>query len=194
MKKHFNPTVLAIILIVVAIVSRVVNTEAQFWLNFSMIGGISLFAGAVIKQKRLAFLVPLLAFLISDIYLQIFYGSGFYGISQIFTYGGMVLIVLLGSRIQEIKAWKVLGYSIGGTLLFWIVSNFGVWFGNVFQQFEPGLGLAATFIRALPFLQGNGAATELFLGSLFSDLLFSSTLFAAYFLYMRSAARFSSAA
>lgn len=194
MKKQINPTFFAVLLIALGVLSRIINNEAHFWLNFSMIGGLSLFAGAIIRNKYIAFLVPLFSFLLSDIYLQIAFGNGFYDLSQYFTYGAMVLVVLLGAQMKNTKALNVLGYSIGGTLIFWLVSNFGVWFSNLFTHLEPGLTLAATYIRAIPFLQGNGFATELFLGSLFSDLLFSSLLFAAYFLWVGKSVRIRTAA
>lgn len=181
-----NNILIVAILVFLGVMSRIINNEAHFWLNFSMIGAISLFAGAVIKNRYYAFLVPLLSYLLSDIYLEFVYGTGFYDLSQYFTYGAMILVVILGSKMGKIKPLKVLGYSIGSTLIFWVVSNFGVWFGNLFSHLEPGLTLGATYLRAIPFLQGNPFGTELFLGSLVSDVFFSAILFGAYALFTRN--------
>lgn len=181
MKKN---TALVLLLVVSAVIFRIINVEFGFWYNFSMIGAISLFSGAMLKQRAQAFLVPLLACLISDLYLAFFTNTlGFYGISQLFVYIAMLPIVWAGSKMSNFKPLTIGAYSLGSTLVFWIVSNFGVWFGNLFMQYEPGLSLAATYIRAIPFLQGGASgayATELFLGTLFGDLLFSAYLFGTY--------------
>lgn len=185
MNTKSNTALLTIGLIFLGVLSRIINHEAHFWLNFSMIGAISLFAGAVIRNKYYAYLVPLASFLLSDIYLEYIFGTGFYDLSQYFTYAAMLLVVLLGTTMKQIRPFNVLGYSAGGTLIFWIISNFGVWFGNMFSHLEPGLTLGATYLRAVPFLKGNPFGTELFLGSLVSDVAFSAILFGSYALLTR---------
>jgi len=177
--------VLVVSLILLASVLRIVNIENNMWLNFSILGGISLFSGAIFKNnKALAFIVPLVSYLLTDIYLQEFTQvQGFYGVSQIFTYASMILVVLLGSTMKNMKALNVLGYSVGGAMTFWIVSNFGVWFSNLFTELEPGLTLAATYIRAIPFY--NQFATELFLGTFVGDVVSSASLFAIYAIAQR---------
>lgn len=181
MKKN---TALVLVLVLSAVIFRIVNVEMGIWYNFSMIGALSLFSGAVLKQRSKAFLVPLFACLISDVYLAFFTDTqGFYGVSQFFVYLAMLPIVWAGSKMKNSKPLTIGAYSIGSTLLFWLLSNFGVWFGNLFTQYEPGLTLAATYLRAIPFLQGGAAeayATELFLGTLFGDLIFSAYFFGMY--------------
>lgn len=77
-------------LILFAIASRVLNTHYH-WYGFAPLVAISLFSGVMIKNKTYAFLLPLLACLLSDIALQLFTtASGFYGISQYFVYAAMV--------------------------------------------------------------------------------------------------------
>lgn len=181
---------LAFVLILAAVIFRIVNIEMGLWYNLALMGSVSLFSGALIKNKSLSFLVPLIAYLVSDIYIQFFTDKlGFYGISQVFTYLAMIFVVLLGSNMKNFKALNVVGYSISGSLLFWIVSNFGVWFGNLFTNLEPGLSLYATYVRALPFL-GNDAtaafATEMFLGTFAGDLLGSVALFGTFALFSKS--------
>lgn len=176
--------ILSIVLIIAAVIFRVVNIEMGLWYNLALMGSVSLFSGAVIKQKSLAFLVPLMAYLISDIYIQFFTDKlGFYGVSQAFTYAAMILVVMLGSTMKQFKSINILGYSIGGSMLFWIVSNFGVWAGNLFSNLEPGLTLYATYVRALPFLGTDAThayATEMFLGTFAGDLLGSIVLFGTF--------------
>ncbi|MBX9449030.1 MAG: hypothetical protein KL787_04650 [Taibaiella sp.] len=65
MNTKSNTALLTIGLIFLGVLSRIINHEAHFWLNFSTIGAISLFAGAVIRNKYYAYLVPLASFLLS---------------------------------------------------------------------------------------------------------------------------------
>lgn len=175
----------AIALIILAAVFRIASVENSLWLNMSILGGISLFSGAIFKNKSLAFIIPLVSYLLTDIYIHFFTDiQGFYGISQVFTYMSLLLVVLLGAQMKSFKALNVLGYSVSGALVFWIVSNFGVWFSNLFTGFEPGLTLAATYIRAIPFY--NQFASELFLGTFVGDIVSSCVLFGAYALAKKS--------
>lgn len=182
-----NSLLLAIILIIAAAAFRIFNIEQSVWLNFSILGAVSLFSGAVIRNRSVAYIVPLTTYLLTDLYIHYFTNSvGFYGVSQVFTYVAMALVVLLGSNMKTIKPLKVLGYSLSASMIFWIVSNFGVWFGNLFTQFEPGLTLGFTYLRAVPFY--NQMATELFTGTFVGDLVSSVVLFGTYLLLSGSRA------
>jgi len=177
MKAIKNPkaVLLCIGLIVAAVISRLVNAEVH-WYNFGPLVAISLFSGAMLKNKSLAYIIPLVAYFVSDLCLQWIAGNGFYGISQFFVYGGMILVVLLGSRMGRPKALKVLGYSVAGSLVFWIISDLGVFFSGFYGISLSGL--ATTYIMALPFYTHTG--TELFINQFVGDLIFSSVLFGAY--------------
>src|SRR5690606_22006018 len=162
-------------LVILAVISRLLNAEMH-WYNFSPIIAMSLFSGSLLKRKSIAYLLPLLAYLISDVYLQISAGTGFYGVSQFFVYGAMALVVLLGTSMRRPNVLSVFGYSVGSALLFWVVSNFGVFLGG---YWGTGLsGLFQTYYMALPFLTPNG--TELFFNSLVGTLIFSSIMFGIY--------------
>jgi len=164
------------LLVLVAVVSRILNAEMH-WYHFGPMVAMSLFSGAVLKNKSYAFILPLAAYLISDIYLQLAHQNGFYGISQFFVYGAMALVVLLGIYMRKINAATVLGFTIGGSLLFWLISNFGVFLGG---YYGGGLqGLVATYVAAIPFYK-NEFATELFLNGIVGDIIFSGILFGAY--------------
>lgn len=177
---------LAAALVLFAVLSRIINIEYGIWLNFTCLGAISLFSGAAFRRKSYSFLLPLAAYLLSDLYIQFFTPmQGFYGISQWFTYGAMALIVLLGTTMHRVTALRVFGYSLGASAIFFIVSNFGVWFGNLFTGFEPGLTLGFTYLRALPFY--NDFAKEMLAGTVVGDLVYSTLLFGAYALLAKPA-------
>lgn len=164
---------LATLLIVLAAASRIVNTEMHLW-NFAPVAALGLFSGAVVKDKRLAFLFTLLAQLLSDTYFQLFtpYG-GFYGISQFFVYGAMTLVTALGTTMGEVKPVKVGAYAIGASLIFFVVSNFGVWADGMYGRNLQGL--VTTYEMAIPFYKNT----------LGGDLIYSAILFGVYALATR---------
>lgn len=99
-------------MIVLAVASRLLPHPP----NFAPITGIALFAASKLNKKIVAFLLPLCCLFITDLIL---------GLSWInlFVYGAFVMISLIGMRTKRVSLLTVLGSS----LLFFIVSNFGVW-------------------------------------------------------------------
>ena len=82
-------------------------------------------------------------------------------------YVWLVLAVLLGFGLRgKVGAGRVLGYSLAGSLLFFVLTNAGVWaFGSMYPH--NAAGLAAAFVAGIPFFQWT------VLGTLFySALLF----------------------
>ena len=120
--------------------------------NFAPITAMSLFAGAYFTRKHLAYLVPTLAMLISDLFL------GFYTIS-IFVYLSFALITWLGQQKNKVTPKLVLL----GSISFFIISNFGVWLLYYPKTIE---GLTACFTLAIPF----------FATSLLGDIIYSIVL------------------
>ena len=72
--------------------------------NFAPITAMSLFAGAYFTRKQLAFIAPLLAMLISDLFL------GFYTIS-IFVYLSFAVITWLGQQKNRVTPKLSTGLS-----------------------------------------------------------------------------------
>ncbi|MBO9620439.1 MAG: hypothetical protein J7539_15535 [Niabella sp.] len=162
------------VMILVAALSRILPHPY----NFTPLVAISLFGGANFEKKWQAYLVPLLAYILSDLVLNIIGIKGFYGVSQVFVYGGMLLVAALGTTMHTAKTIKVLGYSLTGSAIFWLLSNFGVWFANGIASgpaHEAGLTLGVTYLRALPFY--NQFSNQLFLGQFAGDLFYSFVLF-----------------
>ena len=163
--------------------------------NFSPLVAMALFGGAQFHKKWQAYLIPLGAFLVSDIVLQLSGQMGVYSfsqpfviVSQLFVYASMVLVTLLGTSLKNPKAIKILGYSLTGSAIFWIISNFGVWLGNSFADgtltYEPGLTLGLTYLRALPFY--NMMGTEMFVNAFLGDLFYSAALFGVFALVQKN--------
>jgi hypothetical protein len=144
---------MAALLILLTAAARIAGAESGLY-NFAPVAALGLFSGAVLKDKRTAFLLALLAQFSGDLYFQLFTPTpGFYGISQFFTYGGLMAATLLGFMFRRIKLFSWAAYTIGASTLFFIVSNFGVWLSGYY-----GLtwgGLVNTYVAALPFYKNT---------------------------------------
>ncbi len=177
MKKISVKFGVVVAIILIAAMSRIMPHP----LNFSPLVAISLFGGAMFKQNWKAYLIPIGAYFVSDLLFQLMGQQGFYGISQFFVYGSMLLVVLLGANMHQPKAVKVLGFTIAGSTIFWIISNFGVWVASRVHgaiEYEPALTLGMTYLRALPFY--NTFGNQLFFGSFIGDLFYSGLIFGTY--------------
>ena len=126
--------------------------------NFAPIDAMALFSGAYFGRRSLAFAAPLAAMLISDAAI------GFYPGLWV-TYATLALIVLLGSlALSRISVLRVGGVAIASSMLFFVISNVGVWAGSGMYPHNLS-GLAACYVAAIPFFQ-NTLAGDLFYAAL----------------------------
>jgi len=173
MNKQTSFTLLiAALLIVVAALSRVF----MYPHNFSPIIGMAVFAGAVIKDRRLAFAMPLLAMFLSDVLFEVFnIAPGFWGWGQLVGYGILALITVIAFSMKKISVLKIAGYSVGSSLLFFLLSNsaFFVFDNPIYHLYAQNFnGYIATLVAGIPFLKT----------SLIADLVYSGVLFGTYYL------------
>lgn len=185
MKNNKLNILIAVGLILMAGAARIINHEMHLY-NLAPVGALGLFAGAVIKDKRLAILLPLLAQLIGDAYFSLFTSTqGFYAIEQQgFVYIALLAVTGLGMTMGQPKALKVLGYAIAGSMVFFLLSNFGIWISleigkpDIYGYGTGWSGLVATYAAAIPFYQHTLAG----------DLAGAVVLFGAYFLLQQAVA------
>ncbi|MBI4929559.1 MAG: hypothetical protein HY841_02265 [Bacteroidetes bacterium] len=170
--KIFTPRFLFItIAILLAALSRVLPHP----FNFTPIGAMALFGGACLSNKKLAFIIPLLAMFISDCILELFFGYGFHN-TIIYVYASFVLITFIGIYIRSnAKAGTIILASLISSVLFFVVTNFGVW--QVAAPMQSGAaGLLSTYLIAIPFYS-NDLFGSFFLNTIMGDLFFSGILF-----------------
>jgi hypothetical protein len=149
------------LLIGIAALSRLLPHE----LNFTPIGAIALFAGTYINNKRLAFALPMLTLLFSDVLLQILNGTGFYR-DMIFVYGSFALVVGIGFYLRgREQRQTIMVASLVGSLLFFFITNFGTWLMYNDMYPKTGAGLLTCYVAGIPFLKGT------IMGDLFYNLL-----------------------
>jgi hypothetical protein len=60
----------------------------------------------------------------------------------------------------RVSALRIGCYSLAGALIFFLVTNFGVWYGSAFFP-QTASGLMAAYVAGLPFFQ-NGLLGTLF--------------------------------
>jgi len=155
---------LAIVFIVVGAVLRF----APHLPNFTPIAAIALFGG-VYLNKKYALIVPIVAMLISDLFI------GFYDIKLMAgVYLSFILVGLIGLLVKKHKNLAtIVGGTILGSVAFFVITNFAVW---AFYNWYPHTlsGLSQCFAMAIPF----------FKNTLMSDLFYVAILFGAYEMIM----------
>ena len=127
--------------------------------NFTPIGAMALFSGAYLGRRgAVALVAPLGALFLSDLVL------GFYrGMPTV--YFSVALIVIIGwMALRRVSPLRVGGAAIASSVLFFVLTNFGMWLSSGF--YPPTLaGLAACYVAAIPFFQ-NTVAGDLFFAAL----------------------------
>jgi hypothetical protein len=135
--------------------------------NVTAMGAISLLSGAVIRDRRLLFIVPLGAMFISDCLI------GFHDL-MIPVYLSMFLIAVMGRFMGAMpKALKLVSFSLTGSLIFFLITNLPFWYHGYYSNDLSGL--LQSYTAAIPFFRSQVAG----------DIFFSFTFFTGYS-YMKS--------
>ncbi len=170
MKQNRNNILLVVILIVMGAGTRMINAGLHMP-NYAPLVAISLFAGAVLKDKKwLAFAVPVLGQLLADVCFGLFTQiPAFYGVSgMLFNYGALALATLLGTK-TALKPAAAIGGTFAAACVFFMVSNFG-FFAEGWNGYSAS-GLMKTYVDGLPFfkytVEGNMVACVLLFGAWF---------------------------
>ncbi|WP_343690692.1 DUF6580 family putative transport protein [Chitinophaga sp.] len=182
MKKDTRENLMIAALIFLAIISRVITNNLQLW-NFNAIGAAALFGGMMIRNKRVAYLLPILTLFISDLFLQLFTNvQTFYGayIGQLFfVYGAFLLTARIATRIKKADALTVLIASVGTGVLFFLVTNFGTFLTtNLYPHTFSGL--VSCYAAGIPFYKEGDLFSSFALNGILGNVFFSAVLFGAH--------------
>ena len=142
--------------------------------NLTAMTALALFGGACFADRRLAIAVPMLALLVSDIALGLFWSWSFKAVQphMWIQYLAFMLIVGMGFLLSHKRGVVRVGLvTLAASCVFFLITNFGEW---VFQPWYPKTaeGLASSYIAAIPF----------FRNALIGDLLYSALLFGGFHL------------
>ena len=150
-------------------------------LGFAPQIAMAIFGGAVIKDKKWAFLLPLLSMFVSDVLFELFFRAGvlstpgFYE-GQFTNYVLFGLMTVFGFMIRKINIPKVILACVAAPTAFFLLSNFFVWASN---SATAGLGRPKTFEG---LIQCYNDGLPFYPGSLYSTFVFSFILFGGYYM------------
>jgi len=161
------------LLIAICTLYRIVPYEMRpEWLGAPQLA-MAIFAGSIIKDRKLAFLLPLGSMLISDVIMQLLHSVdpsiyvGFYK-GQFINYVLILSTTVIGFFIHERKAGQILAGAIAAPVVYFLLSNFQVWIGGGGLVRAKNLaGLMQTYVDGLPFLKTSMVGTILFSGIFF---------------------------
>ncbi|KKW05797.1 MAG: hypothetical protein UY40_C0008G0024 [candidate division CPR1 bacterium GW2011_GWC1_49_13] len=133
--------------------------------NATPVGALALFSGFYLPKKQ-AFLVPLLAMAAADLFLG---GHS----TLLWVYGSFLLIVALGFLLKgRLKAENVILASLSSSILFFLITNFGVW-ASTSMYSKDLAGLLQSYVMGIPFLRPT----------VLGDLFYSGVIFGSYALF-----------
>ncbi len=164
-----NPRLsILIIMILAAAATRLIPHPP----NMTSIASLALFGGAYFSDKRLAFAVPLIALLLSDMVLGVYWSWSMmaYQSHMEIQYLTFALIVAMGFALQRRRtAVRIAGATLLAAVVFFVITNFGEW---ALQSLYPKTfaGLLDCYVAAIPFF-GNSVA---------GDLIYSALLFGGF--------------
>lgn len=168
-----GPRFLAVVTIVVFVAAlrlaaiQVPLPGSEGGVNFAPIGAMAIFCGLMLRNRWLAIGLPLGSTLLSDLALGVQNGdmqTYLLNPVMLFVYAGWCLYVFCGmsvrrlwSRFPSSTTGRILslgGGSLAGSVVFFLVSNFGVWCLSGWYP-RTLTGLTECFVAAVPYFRGT---------------------------------------
>ncbi len=181
MKSGKHALLVGFILIVVAAFSRFM----PHWHNFTAVGGAGLFGAYFFRNRIWAFILPLVAMWLSDlilnniIYAAYYEGFVWFNETMIWVYVGFIALVAVGRvTIRSISIKNIVVGALAGSLVFFLISNFGSFVQNPVYPKSIG-GLLMAYGAGLPFFLNTVLANVFFAGIFFGSYAASPKLLLA---------------
>lgn len=145
--KTIKNSLFIILLIILAVSWRVVNSKYQLAPNLEIVTAVTVLA-AVTVGWRAALIVPIASLIVSDIFIG---NSSIY----MFTWGSFALIGVGATILRKFnnkpktQILSSIGFAAVSSFLFFVITNFGVWA----QGWYPATftGLISSYEMAIPF-------------------------------------------
>jgi hypothetical protein len=167
-----------LLLVIIAALYRIIPGRP---FGFAPQWAMAVFAGAVIKDKKWAFIIPVLSMFISDLLYQVLYIGGLTNMQGFYegqwqNYLLFALLVLVGMAVKKINVLQIAVASVAAPTLYFLASNFLVWAsnGNTRGLDRPKTfnGLMLCYSDGIPFYRMSILATLVFSAILFGSYLF----------------------
>lgn len=141
--------------------------------NFSAIGAIAIFGAAYFKGPS-RWLIPFGIYWASDLILNNIVYAEYYESFQLmgnyWVYASFILAGVVGFYVMKKKTLpRLVGASFGAAVIFFLISNFGVWAGGTMYMKDLG-GLMTCYIAGIPF----------FWNTILGNLIYGFLLFGIY--------------
>lgn len=146
--------------------------------NFTPIAAMALFGGACFNDKRVAFIVPLISMALSDFTLHFISGIGWHS-TILYVYASFILITCIGIYLRRNMCVRnvILG-SLISSIIFFLITNFGVW---ATEGFTGGFsGLVTIYVLGIPFYNNDIFGSFLF-NTVAGDLFYCAILFGSFY-------------
>ena len=149
--KLHNKEIFSISLVLILAFSRLIPHPP----NITPIITVAIMSSFLFRNLYLSLIVLMSSMLLADIFI------GFYD-GVFFTYASLVLITFVFSRIKnKINVKNLFIFCFFGSLIFYLVSNFGVWLLS--GMYEKNLsGLVSCYVLAIPFFNNTLISTVIF--------------------------------
>jgi len=150
------------------VISSIIFSLAMFrllphWPNVSPVAAMALFGGAYFADRKLAFVIPFAALLLSDLFL------GFHG-SMVFVYAGFAITVMIGFALKRsITFTNTTMAVVASSLVFFFLTNFGSWLTTGLYP-QTATGLMQAIVAGIPFFQNT----------LLGNFVFAAVIFGGY--------------
>jgi len=157
---------IAYIVLLIALLSRLLPPLLHITaMNFTAVGGSLLFFGA--RRPRWQSAVAVGALMVTDYLLTVYaYHYPFHASTYLATWAWYAGVCLYGHRIlQRVTMVRVVAGVAGSATSFFLLSNFVVWMGHMYDHSIYGLGMC--YVNALPFYRNDLVSTGIVAGVLF---------------------------
>ena len=181
MKLNRNIIVSFILLIIIASLYRIMPGRPY---GFAPHIAMAIFGGAIIKNKKFAFLLPILAMFVSDGLYELLYINGISTIpgfyqGQVTNYILFAGLTVFGFFIKNFNVKRIALSSLAAPTAYFLVSNFLVWASSSplagWSRPKTFDGLLMCYADGLPFYPWSVAAT----------FIFSAIFFGSYYIISR---------
>ena len=145
--KISNGTLRLLALIAMICAAAALRIAPHPW-NFTPVGAMALFGGALLRNKGMAFALPLVALFAGDLFI------GFHRLMPA-VYASFLVSVAIGFLLRRRRTvLRVGGAALLGAVQFFLVTNFANWaILNTYPK--TAAGLVACYVAGIPFFRNT---------------------------------------
>ncbi len=153
---------------------------------------LALFGGAMIRDKKWAFALPLFSLFISDLIYHLLFITGVTDIQGLYAYQipmylCYIAITLFGFLMKRVNFLNVAFFGTAGSVIFFLLSNLLVLIGGFgFARPKTFEGLMLCYQDALVFYRDYGVINGFYGNVLIGDLFFTALIFGGYYLVQKT--------